>query len=278
MAESVAFSNYIRPVCLPTQETSEIVNGVVSGWGVFDDSNIPSNLPRKVELPIVSNLECFKKDEALVRIIWEEAFCAGREGSGVCKGDSGSGLYVEIFGRFYLRGIVSSSVARPCTQTNYAIYSDIYKYLNFLSKVNTYNMYVYEKSNKFFFRNFRFSLKFMSNSAPAITTSKPNFVTSSGASVTRVSCNRKSVDEHLEFSSGGDHQYVHLDGRCEGLIRKSSVWTKKFNNHFSCDVYPELNCNGKSSLFDQQGEYSFDFIAQSAQCYKCNNPLQSCEN
>lgn len=122
-------------MCLVTDQTSQINDGVVTGWGVFNDLSAHSKLPRKVELPIVSDRECFRKDNLLARVIWDEAFCAGREGAGVCKGDSGSGFYVESAGKFYLRGIVSSSIVRPCSQTHLAIYSDIYKYLNYLSAV-----------------------------------------------------------------------------------------------------------------------------------------------
>lgn len=71
----------------------------------------------------------------LTQIDWDEAFCAGREGAGVCKGDSGSGFYLNENGKFYLRGIVSSSVVRSCSEANLALYSDVFWYLDFIEKV-----------------------------------------------------------------------------------------------------------------------------------------------
>lgn len=139
LAESMKSSYYIRPVCLATEKQSYLINGIVVGWGVYDDNIRKLNVPRKVNIPIVKDRECFKKDKTLAEAIWDEAFCAGREGAGICEGDSGSGFYVENDGKFYLRGIVSSSVMRECSQTHMGLYSDVSKYLKFLGKVKINN-------------------------------------------------------------------------------------------------------------------------------------------
>lgn len=137
LVESINFDNYIRPVCLiGDQKLSSKYYGIVAGWGYHDDNEKISNLPRKIEIPIVKDRECFRRDNILARIIWEEAFCAGKDGVGVCKGDSGSGFYVEIDGVFYLRGIVSSSVTRPYSQQGLSIFSDVYMYKEFIKKMS----------------------------------------------------------------------------------------------------------------------------------------------
>lgn len=107
LAEPVSFNDYIRPICLPTSGVLNVQNGDVVGWGITDDTRTISNTPREVNLPIVNDIECLKRDRGLLDIAWTESFCAGKNGSGVCEGDSGSGFYIEKNGVFYLRGIVS---------------------------------------------------------------------------------------------------------------------------------------------------------------------------
>lgn len=127
----VQFNQFVRPICLPNDQISRIKNGIVAGYGLFNESSITSDVPVKVELSIMSVFACFKIQQSLSHVAWEDSFCAGRENAGVCPGDSGSGLYVEINGRFYLKGIVSSLVSNldyNCTHNNYAIFSDIQKY------------------------------------------------------------------------------------------------------------------------------------------------------
>lgn len=137
LSDSITFNSYIRPVCLSSsQELSSERYGVIAGWGYYDDTEKTSHLPRQVELPIVEDRECFRKENQLANIIWNEAFCAGKDGVGVCRGDSGSGFYVEKNGIFYLRGILSSSSLKLCSQNNLAIYSDVLKYIKFIRRVS----------------------------------------------------------------------------------------------------------------------------------------------
>lgn len=107
----------------------------MTGWGIHDDTNVNSDVPRKTEIPILIERECLKIDIGLLSVITDDVFCAGKTGAGVCKGDSGSGLYVQENGRFYLRGIVSSSTSKLCSESDVALYSDILKNLNFISQV-----------------------------------------------------------------------------------------------------------------------------------------------
>lgn len=132
LSNPVTSTEFINPVCIANWQTSSITNGVVSGWGVAGDTDVPSNVPRKTEIPILSNLDCLKKNPGLLSIFSDDLFCAGKAGSGVCKGDSGSGFYVEIAGKFYVRGIVSSSTNELCSRSVAALYSDVLKNSNFI--------------------------------------------------------------------------------------------------------------------------------------------------
>lgn len=135
LAQPITYSDYIRPICLPKSDVLSIGNGDVVGWGVVDDNGMIADFPREVNLPIINEIECLRKDRGLIDVIWPDSFCAGKQYAGVCKGDSGSGFYVQINNKFYLRGIVSSSTKKKCSQTDLAIYTDVYKYLGFINKV-----------------------------------------------------------------------------------------------------------------------------------------------
>lgn len=136
LTETVKFNNYVRPVCLADFAVSPGISGAVIGWGYHSDKDAVSNVPRKIILPVLDDRECFKKDPLLTKIIWNEAFCAGKAGAGVCKGDSGSGFYVGRAGKIYLSGIVSSSITRACSLANFALYADVFKYSTFINQVS----------------------------------------------------------------------------------------------------------------------------------------------
>lgn len=140
LTQPVIFSNYIRPVCLANLELSSLTYGAVVAWGVRDATNNPSDLPQITNIPILDKIECLKKNPGLLSIISDDLFCAGKSDSGVCKGDSGSGFYVENDGRIYLRGIVSSSTTSEvsgCSDAKVALYSDVLKYLEFFEEVGS---------------------------------------------------------------------------------------------------------------------------------------------
>lgn len=136
LSGAVATNEFIRPVCIANIQTSVSREGTVVGWGVHDDSEVPSNFPRKIQIPILSDRDCFTRNPGLLKIFSDDLFCAGKVGAAVCKGDSGSGFYVENYGRFFLRGIVSSSIVTSCSQSNSALYSDILKNMDFIRKVS----------------------------------------------------------------------------------------------------------------------------------------------
>lgn len=128
------FSRFIRPVCV--SENNDMTNmnsGTLAGWGQYDDSEQQSNLPRKIDLDVIPNKQCFKLESRLKLASGDGMFCAGKKGVAVCSGDSGSGLYVNIKGKFYLRGLVSSSVRTRCSEGYVALYTDVLKYLDFIS-------------------------------------------------------------------------------------------------------------------------------------------------
>lgn len=136
LSEPVEFNKSIQPVCLADQleDLNKIKNasiGVLYGWG-NNETEVLQSTPFKVELPINDKYNCTFENPYISDLVWDKSFCAGKNGAGACSGDSGSGIYVEMYGKYFLRGIVSSSEARRCGTTSEAIFSDAIEYRDFI--------------------------------------------------------------------------------------------------------------------------------------------------
>jgi len=153
LESQVAFSNYIKPICIANiRAVREAVTGVAIGWGKSDDdSRTYESIPRKAELPITANEECYRDASELARMASPKTFCAGSSKSRVCLGelnyfsdldrsqklhlvgDSGNGFFIFHNGRYYLKGIVSATYInqsnRPCDAINHALFTEVLKYL-----------------------------------------------------------------------------------------------------------------------------------------------------
>lgn len=135
LGDAVKFTDYIRPICL-SSNLPTITDGIVAGWGRQENQKLGTSnkIPRKIDIPIVEDKICYEKFVSLSKGGWNKSFCAGRKNVSVCDGDSGSGFYVKLNGRFYLKGIVSNSALHDqCVDGYYAIYADAVKYHPFIT-------------------------------------------------------------------------------------------------------------------------------------------------
>ncbi|XP_021196495.2 transmembrane protease serine 9 isoform X1 [Helicoverpa armigera] len=150
LREPVQYSDWIRPACLWPDNEIALKNvigkkGSVVGWG-FDDTGVATEELSLVEMPVVSQETCIRSySEFFVRFTSDYTYCAGyrdglynektgvRESTSVCNGDSGGGMVFRQNGIWYLRGLVSLSVARQneyrCDPTHYVIFTDLAKFL-----------------------------------------------------------------------------------------------------------------------------------------------------
>lgn len=140
MPEEVGITKFIRPICIWERRRGapQFDEGVVVGWGLGDkEQKSYENIARKVVIPKVSNEQCFLDQRQFTSISSNRTFCGGaKKGEGPCKGDSGSGLYFEHDNKVYIGGIVSAStldVFQNCDVQNYAVYTDVYKFVPWLS-------------------------------------------------------------------------------------------------------------------------------------------------
>jgi len=137
LANEVQFHNFIRPICL-ADEDSPIVqapNGTVVGFGKTETGSL-SDVAKKLEIPIRDYHSCTANGSDHGYFASARTFCGGpANGTGVCKGDSGGGVYVVHNKTFYLRGLVSNSLindANECDVYQEAIFTDVTQYYDWI--------------------------------------------------------------------------------------------------------------------------------------------------
>ncbi|CRL03695.1 CLUMA_CG016244, isoform A [Clunio marinus] len=138
---TVPLRSNIYPACLWSSALGmrNIQTGTVIGWGVIEDQLITQHqlIARQVDLRIVTNEVCYE-DETMASLISSRTFCAiGENGSGPCKGDSGGGLYMKANIKWFIKGIVSSSLFTDegmCDVEKYSIFTDVAKFSNWIAK------------------------------------------------------------------------------------------------------------------------------------------------
>ncbi|KAJ3647406.1 hypothetical protein Zmor_019285 [Zophobas morio] len=134
LKEEVEFSDFIKPVCLPTtvKDVYRSYRGennvIVAGWGLTETEKY-SKVLLKANVPIVSSTKYFDYDEGLI-------LAGGQEGTGACFADSGGPLMIEgrVMGdtRWFAIGVVSNG-PDPCAQADQpTTFARISKYMTWI--------------------------------------------------------------------------------------------------------------------------------------------------
>ncbi|XP_070492242.1 ovochymase-2-like [Chironomus tepperi] len=156
LSRTIQFTNFIRPICLwtYTDNYNDIVNkfGVIAGYGKTENSASTSDKPYWTALPVVDEGTCLRSHNDFTKITSKRTFCVGsRDGRGPCNGDSGGGFIVRQNGRWYLRGIVSSSLfdkeLYSCDTNNFAVFTDVAAYKDWIQAyiyILLRELYVYQ--------------------------------------------------------------------------------------------------------------------------------------
>ncbi|MCA9572348.1 MAG: serine protease, partial [Myxococcales bacterium] len=86
----------------------------ITGWGTLTEDGATPNTLQSVDIPIISNAECFN---AYPGEIVDSMICAGVPQGGIdsCQGDSGGPMVVDVGGELVQSGVVSwgDGCARP---------------------------------------------------------------------------------------------------------------------------------------------------------------------
>ena len=134
LVREVGYNKFIRPICIPdiNSEVGKFSRGIAVGFGITENDTI-SDIANKLKIPIYDHEKCSEDHQPLIS---DRTFCGGSaDGSGVCNGDSGSGVYVIYKRKYYLRGIVSSSLpneVNECDVNREAVFTDVPKFYGWI--------------------------------------------------------------------------------------------------------------------------------------------------
>uniref|UniRef100_A0A182K4L0 Peptidase S1 domain-containing protein n=1 Tax=Anopheles christyi TaxID=43041 RepID=A0A182K4L0_9DIPT len=142
LSTNITMSKHVQPVCLWNMDSNQefIVgkNGTVVGFGL-NERDVVSERLKQALIGVVDALTCIADDRAVFGThLTSEMFCGkGQTGVSACNGDSGGGLFFEISGKWFVRGVVSFTPLRDdsrlCDPLKYTAYSDVAKYLEWIT-------------------------------------------------------------------------------------------------------------------------------------------------
>uniref|UniRef100_A0A182Q2S8 Peptidase S1 domain-containing protein n=1 Tax=Anopheles farauti TaxID=69004 RepID=A0A182Q2S8_9DIPT len=136
-------SKDIQPVCiwnLGEQESIIGKNGSIVGFGLNENDTVSDHL-KYANISIVEPLECIASDRGVFgSLLSNEMICGkGHNGVSACNGDSGGGMFFEINGKWFVRGIVSFTPGREnnrdlCDGIKNTVFTDVKKYVGWITQ------------------------------------------------------------------------------------------------------------------------------------------------
>lgn len=130
----------VSPICLPPKNFSFTGKCVATGWGFTKEESSPSDILKKVVLPIVSDEKCRDAYEN-IKLISADMICAGYDDGGkdACKDDSGGPLICTgTDGRQQLAGVVSFGIG--CAQPGVpGVYVEVSYFVDWINKIISNN-------------------------------------------------------------------------------------------------------------------------------------------
>ncbi|XP_035789541.1 CLIP domain-containing serine protease B14-like [Anopheles albimanus] len=140
LAEQVAYSEYIVPICLPLLESSESlsippIEYTAAGWGATLESDGMTPVLQAVDLLPYDKERCRKVYPVpSAHGIGDGHICAGgARGQDTCDGDSGGPLMQRIDGVAYLVGITSFGWPECGREGKPGVYTNVTHYLDWVA-------------------------------------------------------------------------------------------------------------------------------------------------
>uniref|UniRef100_A0A1I8JT28 Peptidase S1 domain-containing protein n=1 Tax=Anopheles arabiensis TaxID=7173 RepID=A0A1I8JT28_ANOAR len=153
LSTNITMTKYVQPVCLWTMDSNQEMivgkNGTIVGFGL-NEHDVVSDQLKQALVGVVDALTCIKSDRAAFGpVLTSEMFCGkGRTGVGACNGDSGGGMFFEVGGKWFVRGLVSFTSLRGntglCDPLKYTAYTDVAKYLEWIKQYIDHRVLSYE--------------------------------------------------------------------------------------------------------------------------------------
>ncbi|XP_050512830.1 CLIP domain-containing serine protease HP8-like [Diabrotica virgifera virgifera] len=134
--QTVKYTNFIRPICLPepNEESSRNDRLMIAGWGLTEHGD--TNVKIKVELLFRMRDECMTAYRPIGLILSDSQICAGGNyGKDSCKGDSGGPLMKRSIPnpfQWYQEGIVSFGNSDCGTAGLPGVYTKVSRFLSWI--------------------------------------------------------------------------------------------------------------------------------------------------
>jgi secreted trypsin-like serine protease len=106
---------------MPASAGTQSKNARISGFGWVSQSSGPVAQLQSLDVEILPEADCSEKFE---NNLDKSMICAGRDNAGICDGDSGGGMIVEVNGGRFLAGIASWT--RFCATKSGGSHADVY--------------------------------------------------------------------------------------------------------------------------------------------------------
>ncbi|KAJ8711194.1 hypothetical protein PYW07_008436 [Mythimna separata] len=142
LRETVTYSDRVQPICLWPEEETDLRHvvgktGSIVGWG-YEANGAARTQLTLLQMGVVDQETCIGSYADFFRLYTSErTYCAGYRNHGAaCNGDSGGGMVFPKGDSWYLRGVVSLSVARQgtigCDPSHYVIFTDVAKFRHWI--------------------------------------------------------------------------------------------------------------------------------------------------
>lgn len=123
----------IQPICLwPKEAGNSDPNGnELAGHGLQSDGEISKRI-KKEPVILRSSLVCLKNNPSFINILEDGVFCAdylSQHGRGICRTDTGGGLFKRSDQSYFLRGVILKNPnqwpKKGCTDATSVVIKDI---------------------------------------------------------------------------------------------------------------------------------------------------------
>ncbi|XP_026753618.3 CLIP domain-containing serine protease HP8-like [Galleria mellonella] len=127
------YTDFIRPVCLPTGPINQNAIFIATGWGEMISSNLYSDTKKMIPLPFCSLDDCRRVYSRIN--LPDDIICAGGvNGMDTCRGDSGGPL-LWIRERVELRGVINTGYSRCGTEGFPGLYISVENHLEWIEAI-----------------------------------------------------------------------------------------------------------------------------------------------
>lgn len=137
LSESVNFTSFVSPICLPTTRALQMEDlahkeVMVAGWGQTENRT-SSTTKLQLRVPIWENDNCSDVFRPFSLDIAPTQLCAGgQKGKDSCRGDSGGPLMWFRVKEWYLVGVVSFGLEKCGTDGVPGVYTRMSEYMNWV--------------------------------------------------------------------------------------------------------------------------------------------------